>query len=37
MALKLPKTDCRFRTDIRAYEYGDLELAAKEKHRLEEA
>ena len=32
----LPPTDCRFRTDLRAYEYGDLELGAKEKHRLEE-
>ncbi len=29
-------TDCRFRPDLRAYENGDLELAASEKHRLEE-
>lgn len=33
---KLPLTDCRFRTDLRAYEYGDMELAASEKNRLEE-
>ena len=33
---RLPPTDSRFRTDLRAYEYGNLELAATEKHRLEE-
>lgn len=33
---KLPPTDCRLRPDLRAYENGDLELAADEKHRLEE-
>ena len=32
----LPPTDCRFRPDLRAYEYGDIDLAAKEKQRLEE-
>lgn len=37
MVLKLPMTDTRFRSDQRAYEYGDLKLAADEKHRLEEA
>ena len=37
MITKLPPTDTRFRTDQRAYEYGDLTLAASEKHRLEEA
>lgn len=36
LLLKLPPTDARFRTDQRAYEYGDLDLAASEKHRLEE-
>lgn len=36
MAIKLPMTDSRFRSDQRAYEYGDLTLAADEKHRLEE-
>lgn len=29
-------TDSRFRPDLRAYEEGDTELGAKEKHRLEE-
>lgn len=32
----LPPTDSRLRPDQRAYEYGDVDLAAKEKHRLEE-
>lgn len=32
----LPQTDSRFRPDQRAYEYGNLELAAAEKLRLEE-
>lgn len=32
MIEKLPITDCRFRTDLRAYEYGDMELAASEKN-----
>ena len=32
----LPPTDCRFRTDLRAYEYGDLETATDEKNKLEE-
>lgn len=32
----LPPTDCRFRPDLRAYEYGALDLGAKEKNRLEE-
>ncbi len=35
MALKLPRTDSRFRTDLRAYEYGDVDLASDEKTRLE--
>lgn len=34
---ELPSTDSRFRTDMRAYEYGALKLAANEKHRLEES
>ena len=33
---KLPRSDCRLRPDIRAYEEGNMELAANEKHRLEE-
>ena len=33
---RLPRTDSRFRPDIRALENGDLDEAAKEKHRLEE-
>lgn len=33
---KLPITDCRFRTDLWAYEYGDMELAASEKNWLED-
>lgn len=33
---KLPPTDGRFRTDRRSYEYGDVKMAADEKHRLEE-
>lgn len=37
MVTMLPPTDSRLRTDQRAYEYGDVDLAAKEKHRLEEA
>jgi Oxysterol-binding protein len=36
MLSKLCPTDSRFRTDQRAYEYGDRQLAADEKHRLEE-
>ncbi len=34
---KIPPTDSRLRTDLRAYEHGDLELAKTEKHRLEES
>lgn len=37
MLPKLPPTDSRLRTDQRAYEYGDVDLAASEKNRLEEA
>lgn len=37
MTTKLPMTDTRYRSDQRAYEYGDLTLAADEKNRLEEA
>lgn len=33
---KLAPTDSRFRQDQRALEEGDIDLAAKEKHRLEE-
>jgi hypothetical protein len=33
---KLPRSDCRLRPDIRAYENGEMELAANEKFRLEE-
>lgn len=36
MLATLPPTDCRLRPDIRAYEYGDLQLAASEKGRIEE-
>ncbi|XP_043946349.1 oxysterol-binding protein-related protein 2 [Protopterus annectens] len=32
----LAPTDCRFRPDIRAMENGDMDLASKEKERLEE-
>lgn len=32
----LPPTDTRFRTDQRAYEHGDINMAAAEKNRLEE-
>jgi oxysterol-binding protein 1 len=32
----LPRSDSRFRTDQRALEEGKFELAAEEKHRLEE-
>lgn len=32
----LPKTDVRFRPDLRAYEEGKHDLAGEEKHRLEE-
>lgn len=35
--LELPRTDTRFRPDIRAYEHGDIELAEREKIRLEES
>lgn len=33
---KLPPTDSRFRTDVRALEEGDLDLAEEEKLRIEE-
>jgi hypothetical protein len=33
---KIPHTDCRFRTDQRALENGDLKTAAFEKNRIEE-
>jgi hypothetical protein len=33
---RLPPTDSRFRTDQRAYEHGDRDLASSEKHRIEE-
>jgi hypothetical protein len=33
---QIAPTDSRFRPDQRAYENGDVELAASEKHRLEE-
>ena len=36
LAAKLPRTDSRFRPDQRALENGDWDLAASEKHRLEE-
>ena len=36
MQKKLPPTDARFRPDHRALENGDYDLAASEKHRLEE-
>lgn len=36
LCAKLPPTDTRFRTDQRAYEYGDQDMAKAEKHRLEE-
>jgi hypothetical protein len=36
MEEKLPPTDARFRPDQRALENGDYDLAASEKHRLEE-
>ncbi|XP_036378061.1 oxysterol-binding protein-related protein 1 isoform X1 [Megalops cyprinoides] len=32
----IPKTDCRWRPDIRAMENGDIDLASEEKKRLEE-
>ena len=32
---KLPRTDCRFWPDLRAYEYGDIDLASSEKTWLE--
>lgn len=35
LALVIPRTDARFRTDLRAYENGDIELASKEKTWLE--
>ena len=35
LIFSLPPTDSRFRPDLRAYENGDLKLAAKEKNRLE--
>ena len=33
----LPRTDTRLRPDLRAYEYGDMDLAETEKCRLEDA
>lgn len=36
LAALLPPTDSRFRTDVRAFEHGDLEMTEKEKLRLEE-
>ena len=33
---ELPKTDSRFRPDLRAFDHGDLDLAEAEKDRLEE-
>ena len=36
MKAKLPRSDSRFRPDQRALENNELELAASEKHRLEE-
>jgi len=36
MKLKLPRSDSRFRTDQRALEENNIELATSEKHRLEE-
>jgi hypothetical protein len=36
LSYRLPPTDARFRPDTRAYENGNLELAAIEKNRLEE-
>ena len=36
MKQKLPRSDSRLRPDQRALEEGNLELAAEEKHRLEE-
>ena len=35
MILELPPTDSRLRPDLRAYEFGDIKLAAEEKERLE--
>ena len=37
LVTKLPMTDSRLRADQRAYEHGDLTVAADEKHKLEEA
>ena len=36
MLEKIAPTDSRLRPDLRAYEYGDVDLASKEKTRLEE-
>lgn len=36
MLEKIAPTDSRLRPDLRAYEYGDIDLAAKEKTRLED-
>lgn len=36
MLSSYPPTDCRFRPDMRAYEYGDLQDGASEKQRIEE-
>jgi len=35
LKLKLPPTDSRLRPDIRAWENGEMEIATKEKDRLE--
>lgn len=35
--MKIPHTDCRLRSDQKALEYGDLNLARDEKFELEEA
>ena len=35
MLKKIAPTDSRLRTDLRAYEYGNIDLASKEKERLE--
>lgn len=37
MIYRIAPTDARFRTDVRAYENGNLELSAFEKNRLEES
>ena len=37
LASHLPPTDARFRPDMRAYENGNIDIAAFEKNRLEES